>query len=280
MVLQNGEVLYLEEAKTHHFWGRKCVRYSIIVLNIYRAFSGVEFGWGEAITATFHISRLSSSKMDQQTIFGRLFAVAIWIVTLQTQGSCGKTVHLSDDYDRNSPPKTGPGGGPLMVNVSLDLESVYDVLEKAQMISVAIILRLEWNDTRVNVHLPEDDTMGYVLRTRDSVEDLWFPDVFVANTKDVRMPSFGISPQYLRIYPGGYMIHSSLSNFDLHCSMDFVRYPVDIQECDIVFESYSTVSHNLDLQWHLFEINAQKMNQHTFTVKFTRTQKTYMTGKF
>ena len=45
------------------------------------------------------------------------------------------------------------------------------------------------------------------------------------------------------------MRYSSRLNFDVACSMDFRRFPVDEQLCEVNFESFGHTNKELKFQW-------------------------------
>ncbi len=211
-----------------------------------------------------------------------LFALALGMlishVVLALSG--GPRLLLPEDYDVNVPPPFPHPNGSVVVNVSIYLGAILEVDEPNQMIRLETTLRFYWNDSRIDVALPDDDRLGYVLRNRDTIKDIWFPDIYVDDMTDLRKPVFGLPPSYLRVYPGGTMVHSSMSNFDMTCPMEFARYPVDVQECHVIFEAYSTPSSVLDLRWNHKEVNEDiRTNQYDFEVDFSKEHVRYKTGK-
>ncbi len=210
----------------------------------------------------------------------RLCLLCLLVLIVQIGGTGSQvTGVLPDDYDKNETPKSGEAGMPLVVNVSIGLERIFDVTEKTQMISIDTFVRMSWIDPRVKISLPPNDTVGFVTSSRDSLRDiLWLPDIYIMKMKDIRKPSFSLLPQYFRIFPGGRVDHSMLSNYDLHCPMDFSWYPVDVQECHVVFESYGHMVHIMDMNWDRPVVENTRMNQQSYEVNFTKGSENYTTG--
>lgn len=124
----------------------------------------------------------------------------------------------------------------LQVNVSLNLRNIFEVNEKAQYISLETSLRLYWKDERITgVPLGNDD---FVNVNGKAIDNFWVPDVFIDQAKALRAPTFHVKPATIRVYPDGTMRYSSRVNYDVACAMDFHRYPVDEQMCEIKFESF------------------------------------------
>lgn len=189
-------------------------------------------------------------------------------------------IALPEDYDINEPPPEALEGSPLVVNTSLYLHSIMDVDEPGQTISLDMVLRMYWDDSRVEVRLPINDSLGYVLRTREPLKDLWFPDLYIDKVKEIRKPVFGNPSSYLRIFPGSRMLYSFRTNYDLSCPMDFTRYPVDVQDCYVAFESYGTSAAILDINWYQTVYKKDiVLNQYDFEIEFIKDKAVSQVGK-
>jgi len=55
--------------------------------------------------------------------------------------------------------------------------------------------------------------------------------------------------KFFRVYPDSTLRYSSRMNFDVACAMDFHRFPVDKQICEINFESFGHTSKQLTFNW-------------------------------
>ena len=54
-----------------------------------------------------------------------------------------------------------------------------------------------------------------------------------------RTPKFDDAPQSVKVYNDSIVRFSKRVNFDIGCQMNFTRYPVDMQKCEVKFESFS-----------------------------------------
>ncbi len=133
---------------------------------------------------------------------------------------------------------------------------------------------------RVNVKLPVNTRLKYAYLTREPLQHFWYPDIYVDDLHESRKPAVGLATSYLRVFPNRRMLHSSMSNFDVNCPMDFSRYPVDVQVCRVAFESYSSTTDVLDFQWgNKTYIDAINLNQHDFDTDFSKVVRVYQTGR-
>ena len=58
-----------------------------------------------------------------------------------------------------------------------------------------------------------------------------------------------MKPAYLRVYNDSLLKYSARVNYDVACPMHFEKYPVDIQRCNISFESWGHTNHYIVLSW-------------------------------
>ena len=87
---------------------------------------------------------------------------------------------------------------------------------------------------------------------------MWKPDVFVDQAVTIRYnwpmisqyvlcsisccsrtPKFDDLPQSIKVYENHVVRFSKRINFDIGCQMNFTKYPVDMQICEVKFESFS-----------------------------------------
>ena len=67
--------------------------------------------------------------------------------------------------------------------------------------------------------------------------------------QDLRFPAYKVKPAYVRIYNDSLLKYSARVNYDVACPMHFEKYPVDIQRCNVSFESWGHTNHYIMLSW-------------------------------
>ena len=55
----------------------------------------------------------------------------------------------------------------------------------------------------------------------------------------LRTPKFDDAPQSVKVYNDSIVRFSKRVNFDIGCQMNFTKFPVDMQKCEVKFESFS-----------------------------------------
>lgn len=203
------------------------------------------------------------------------------------------SVILDEGYSKHEVPLE-EGNQPIRVNFSFYLSSILNVDEPNQVISLESTIRLKWFDKRIHISVNQSNgnlrfdknfNESYYLFNRNPVDNLWFPDVFIAHAKELRMPVYQIPPLYLRIYQTGRIMYSARVNYDVSCPMKFEDYPVDIQHCDIEFESWGHTSDILKFFWIEDDVTINEnitLSQHTFYVELIDddSSSSFSTGSF
>lgn len=166
--------------------------------------------------------------------------------------SSATQIDIDPDYNLHERPPT-ENGSPLLINASINLRNILDVDEKAQIVSLETTLRFYWVDTRIKPkikYLESTDSMGnYTTLNPVLAKNIWMPDIFIDQAKALRTPTYYTQPASLRVYNHSLIRYSSRINFDVACNMDFHKYPVDEQYCEIKFESFGLQSSQMMLKW-------------------------------
>ena len=78
---------------------------------------------------------------------------------------------------------------------------------------------------------------------------LWLYFACFSGIQDLRFPAYKVKPAYVRIYNDSMLKYSARVNYDVACPMHFEKYPVDIQRCNVSFESWGHTNHYIMLSW-------------------------------
>jgi len=174
------------------------------------------------------------------------------MICLVTCTQCNSKVMFSPDYSLHERPPTEEGK-PLLIESSINLRNILDVAEKEQIISLETTLRMYWKDERITAnekYLESEDSIGpYVTLNPSQATQFWMPDVFIDQAKALRTPTYYTKPASLRVYKDSTIRYSSRINYDVACNMDFHRFPVDEQYCEVKFESFGFTSKQIQMKW-------------------------------
>jgi len=166
---------------------------------------------------------------------------------------------LEPDYSLHQRPPTDEGQ-PLLIQASINLRNILEVREKEQLVSLETTLRLYWKDSRLRPdakYLESSDSFGeYVALNPSKADVIWMPDIFIDQVKAIRTPTYYTRPASIRVYNDSTIRYSSRFNFDVACNMEFHRFPVDEQYCQIKFESFGFTNKQVQMAW----LNASQSN--------------------
>jgi len=163
-----------------------------------------------------------------------------------------RKIVLESGYNLQERPKSS-NGEPLLISASINLRNILEVSEKEQLVSLETTLRLFWKDPRIKPrqeHIESEDSIGqYITLNPRRADSIWMPDIFIDQVKALRVPSFYTRPASLRVYNDSTIRYSSRFNFDVACNMDFHRFPVDEQYCQVKFESFGFTNKQIQFEW-------------------------------
>merc|ERR1712241_138670 len=183
-----------------------------------------------------------------------MFSLLVLLLTVvaSQQVMAEHRVSFPQDYNSQLRPPT-EDGKPVLIEASINLRNILGVGEKDQIISLETTLGLYWKDTRVKPKpqfLDSNDTTGsYFTLNPDKASKFWMPDVFIDQAKALRVPTYYTRPASLRVYKDSTIRYSSRINYDVACNMDFHRFPVDEQYCEVKFESFGFSNKQITLKW-------------------------------
>ena len=76
--------------------------------------------------------------------------------------------------------------------------------EIAQIVTVEISIRMHWVDPRIKLSRAVLDELDldeeYAMLNPRLAKNLWIPDIFVDEAKELREPTFHVLPASLRVY--------------------------------------------------------------------------------
>ncbi|XP_033634935.1 glycine receptor subunit alpha-4-like [Asterias rubens] len=153
--------------------------------------------------------------------------------------------HLLEGYDRKIRPFFGTGR-PVNVTIDIYLASFDNIHEELMEYGVTIYLRQRWCDPRLrhSKDIPLPPTSHYVSH-------LWLPDLIFSNAKIAEFKDVTFMNRIVDIDHDGTVLYVSRIGLQLSCSMDFHRFPLDGQACEIEMESFEYTDSDLTYRWDM-----------------------------
>ena len=160
--------------------------------------------------------------------------------------------NILETYKKSTQPVTETGH--VTVRLGLKEVSVSAVDVPGTSFSVSFWLETGWNDPRISW-----DTLLLDRTLHIPKEDIWVPDVYIANTQTTSLETKIFEPKAI-VEPNGdvkLMVHF---NSMLSCDMDPTMYPHDRHSCDIqvgVFATTKVQQLTVDLTTFEFTLGSQ-----------------------
>ncbi|XP_060605811.1 glycine receptor subunit alpha-2-like isoform X1 [Ruditapes philippinarum] len=150
-------------------------------------------------------------------------------------------------YDPRIPPNYEEDF-PVTVLVQLHITNIDSISESNMDYSIGMFLRQTWNDSRLAYKkLPTLRSLELDSRLMDNI---WVPDLFIANEKHAEFHMVTVPNKLMHIYPEGRVQYSLRISATLQCNMDLSKYPLDSQICYVMMESYGYSTENLEFRWN------------------------------
>ncbi|KAM3963051.1 glycine receptor subunit alpha-4 [Aphomia sociella] len=147
---------------------------------------------------------------------------------------------IPTNYNRNIPP-----GKNTTVYIGVNVNRVSGVDENKEEITLDIFLQASWEERRLNV--PSE--IPFIDLPWEFRELIWTPDLYIWQLQSMKILSVLKEMASLRLYSNGTVSVSIGATITIKCEMDFVLYPLDVQNCAIDFSSYKYTRQDVRFEW-------------------------------
>ena len=102
-----------------------------------------------------------------------------------------------------------------------------------QSIELLLCISMEWFDTRIKVD-DENVTSGQldgkvsIVNLLSTNDKIWYPDLYMMNSREIHFPRLTWEPQNFRFYRFGKVSTTILVRANIECPMNFLNYPVSV----------------------------------------------------
>ncbi|EDO43149.1 predicted protein, partial [Nematostella vectensis] len=135
-------------------------------------------------------------------------------------------------------------GPPVMVQVEFKVVSIGEIKEAEMVYSMDIFFRQWWYDPRFAHNFSKPFTMA-----ADATQLFWTPDTYFWNVKNAKYHRVTRENMRVMINPDGKIYFSTRITITAQCDMDLRLYPMDIQYCPLIIESYAHTRSDVDYTW-------------------------------
>ncbi|KAL0842224.1 hypothetical protein ABMA28_014384 [Loxostege sticticalis] len=147
---------------------------------------------------------------------------------------------IPTNYNRNIPP-----GKNTTVYIGVNVNRVSGVDENKGEITLDIFLQVSWEELRL--HMPKNTP--FIDLPWEYRQLIWTPDLYIWQLQTMRILSVLQEMASLRLYSNGTVSVSIGATITIKCEMDFVLYPLDVQNCAIDFSSYKYTTQDVRFEW-------------------------------
>ncbi|XP_023209423.1 glycine receptor subunit alpha-2-like [Centruroides sculpturatus] len=172
----------------------------------------------------------------------------VYLSTCSSGGSLTFADILPEDpntYDKMRPPKKH--GKPTIVFFHVTVMGLDSINEGSMTFAADVFFAQTWEDNRLR--LPENMTSEYRLIEVEWLKNMWRPDSFFKNAKQVTFQTMTIPNHYIWLYKNKRILYMVKLTLVLSCSMNFASYPHDTQTCSLQMESLSHTTDDLIFDW-------------------------------
>ncbi|TKR60415.1 hypothetical protein L596_027667 [Steinernema carpocapsae] len=188
---------------------------------------------------------------------------------------------FNSGYNKNTVPSKY---GSTTVTVEFVIQTIAQVSEITSSFTLDLLFSQIWDDPRLRFdHLTtclQNLTLGYQM-----VERLWTPNTCFVNSKSTAIHSSPTPNIFLMIYPNGTVWVNYRLQVQGPCDMNLELFPMDVQVCELVIESYSYNAAKVILNWRdwspVFSIAKSKLADFTlYGIQWTKNSFEYAAGKW
>ncbi|CAD5232260.1 unnamed protein product [Bursaphelenchus xylophilus] len=173
---------------------------------------------------------------------------------------------------------------PTVVTIEFVIQSIAQVSEISSTFTIDLLFSQIWHDPRLRFdHLTtclQNLTLGHEV-----VEKLWTPNVCFVNSKKTDIHTSPSPNIFLLLYPNGTIWVNYRLQVMGPCDMNLELFPLDVQVCELVIESYAFNNQKVSLNWRewnpVFSIAKSKLADFSlYGIRWTKNSFEYAAGQW
>ena len=222
------------------------------------------------------------------------------IMGLDDGGECpggvmlSTTICIPNGYRKGELPNV-----PLEINTAIEVNNIREIDDKKMTVSLEFHPQFVWADNRIIANFTEDERKKGKVLNNINLEKLWKPDLLIENLHTFKLHSILEDMSGLAIGNGlaiglkneTVVWYEFSAKASIYCNFDFLRYPMDKQECNFTIGSTYPAKRTIIFTFHTsvfvfgkatqntddFNLNIENVNGHMendtkfgFTIKMSR----------
>ncbi|XP_012283682.1 glycine receptor subunit alpha-2 [Orussus abietinus] len=152
-------------------------------------------------------------------------------------------------YDKMvRPPGALNASDPVQVLSAAYIYTIKSNMVKTLEFDVHMMLQFRYLDPRLRFL---DIAPGYnqIIGGQSAHDLIWTPTVYVANERSSVVMGNGVKDLLISIDPSGMVVLNTRLEAILNCGLRLEKFPFDVQECPLVFESWTNNVNDMELDW-------------------------------
>ena len=129
---------------------------------------------------------------------------------------------------------------PLEINTAIEVNNIREIDDKKMTVSLEIHPQLLWPEPRINANLTQEQMKKGKVLNNINLENIWKPDLLIENLHTFKLHSVLEDMSGLSIGNGlavglkneTVIWYEFSAKASVYCNFDFLRYPMDKQECN------------------------------------------------
>nr|XP_012220553.1 PREDICTED: kinesin-like protein KIF19 [Linepithema humile] len=152
-------------------------------------------------------------------------------------------------YDKMvRPPGVENAIDPIRIYTKAFIYTIKSNMAKTLQFDVHLMLQFRYLDKRLEF-TDIAPYMNQIYGGQNAHALIWTPTVYVANERSSAVMGNGVKDLLISISPGGMVILNTRLVTMLNCGLRLEKFPFDVQECPLVFESWTHNVNEMVLDW-------------------------------
>ncbi|CAJ0568426.1 unnamed protein product, partial [Mesorhabditis spiculigera] len=136
----------------------------------------------------------------------------------------------------------------VIVNIELHVQDMSSLNELTSDFEIEILFTQLWHDPALAfAHLPA--CKRNVTMENKHLKNVWTPNTCIINSKNTMIHRSPAENVMFILYENGTVWVNHRLSLKAPCALDLRRFPFDVQKCELIFESYSHNSEEVELHW-------------------------------
>ncbi|KAI6189662.1 Cation transporter family protein [Aphelenchoides bicaudatus] len=188
---------------------------------------------------------------------------------------------FNHEYNKNMSPRLSSA---TVVTIEFIIQSMGQINEITSTFTLDVLFSQIWHDPRLRFdHLTDcftNLTVGHAI-----IDKLWLPNVAFVNSKKTEIHNSPTPNAFLLLYPNGTIWLNYRLLIIGPCDLDLALFPMDVQTCELVIESYAFNNEKVSLNWRpwdpVFSIVKNRLADYDlYSIRWKKSSFEYAAGQW